>query len=98
MIVVRDIFQLHFGKARDAKAAMKDALPLMAKAGAVNARLLTDVTGPYYTLVLEANHADLAAWQTFEKKGLAMTEWQEIYKRFVPLVQSGRREIFSVVD
>lgn len=98
MIVVRDIFQLHFGKARDAKAAMKESLPLMKEAGARDPRVLTDVTGPYYTLVLESTHADLAAWQTFEKKGLAVPAWQEIYKRLVPLVQSGRREIFTIVD
>ena len=54
MIVIRNVFQLKFGKAREALAVMKEGVAIQKRLAAdVSARLLTDVTGPHYTLVLE---------------------------------------------
>jgi hypothetical protein len=54
MIVIRNVFQLKFGKAREAVALMKElAIQKRALAGTDFPRVLTDVTGPFYTLVLE---------------------------------------------
>ena len=50
------MFQLKFGKAREAVALMKESLAIQKRALAgvdFSARVLTDVTGPFYTLVLE---------------------------------------------
>ena len=44
MILVRDIFNLYFGKARDAQAALKEGLPIMKKGGYTPERVLTDFT------------------------------------------------------
>ena len=56
MIVVRNVFQLKFGKAKEAVALLKEGLAIQKKALAdvdLSTRLLTDVTGPNYRLVLE---------------------------------------------
>ena len=56
MIAIHNVFQLKFGKAREAVALRKEspAIQKRALAGAdFSARVLTDVTGPFYTLVLE---------------------------------------------
>ena len=64
MIVIRNVFQLKYGKAREALAVMKEGLAIQKRlATDVSARLLTDVTGPHYTLVLELTVPNLATFE-----------------------------------
>ena len=98
MILVRDIFNLKFGKAKDAKALLNEARDLNKKYGFDATRALTDLTGPSYRLVLESQWDSLGKWESSMKEGLGATEWQKWYQKFVPLVDSASREIFSVVD
>ena len=56
MIVVRNVFRLKFGKAREAAALLKESLAIQKRALPdleFSTRVLTDVSGPFYTLVLE---------------------------------------------
>lgn len=69
MIVIRNVFRLKFGKAREAVALMKEARAIEKRVMSgveYSSRVLTDVTGPFYTLVLELTLANLA---TFESNG-----------------------------
>ncbi len=98
MIVVRNVFRLKFGKARDAKESMKNMIEINRRLGfAQSTRVLTDVTGPFYTLVLEMTFPSLAE---FERSEAAMSDagWKDAYAKFVPLVESGQREIFSIIE
>ena len=97
MILVRDVFQLRFGAAREAVALWREGLEFLRRSGgARDVRLLTDLAGPYYTLVLESTYDSLSAYDRDMHE--AMTdEWRHWYARFVPLVQSGHREMFNVV-
>lgn len=98
MIVVRDIFQLKFGKAREAVALWKEGLGFLRRSNAMkDARLLTDLTGPYYTLVLESTYESLAEFDREMREMPSDDEWRAWYARFTPLVDSGRREVFTVV-
>ena len=68
MIVVRNVFQLKFGKAKEAVALMKEGVAIQKKALAgveFSTRLLTDVTGPFYTLVLELTVPSLATFESY---------------------------------
>ncbi|HTR81485.1 MAG TPA: hypothetical protein VMM58_07625 [Bacteroidota bacterium] len=99
MILVREIFQLKFGKAKEAKAAWKEAVVIMKKFNIPTGRAFTDLTGPYYTFVLENTHKDLAEFEASMKNDLGMKEFGEWYQtKFIPLVESGRREIFTIVE
>jgi hypothetical protein len=53
--------------------------------------------GPYYTLVLETTFESLAQFEKVIKEVLANPEWRAVYAQIVPLTESGRREILSVV-
>ncbi|MCI0404924.1 MAG: NIPSNAP family protein [candidate division Zixibacteria bacterium] len=97
MIVVRNVFQLKFGKSREALELWKEGLGLLKKAGAENSRLLTDAVAPFYTLVLENAYPGLAEFENFHKKATANADWKKWYEKFAPLVESGRREIFNIV-
>jgi len=98
VIVVREIFQLHFGKAREAIELAREGRRLEEAAGAAASRMLVDVTGTHYTLVLEAEYESLAQFEERSRKGMDTPEWKAWYARFVPLVREGRREIFRVVE
>jgi hypothetical protein len=100
MILVRNVFQLKFGKTRDAVALFKEGIALMHKLGFghVQARLLTDVVGTFYTLVLEQTFASLADFENSGKALMANETWKGWYQKAVPMIESGRREVFTVVD
>lgn len=98
MVVAREVFQLHFGKARDALAIVREMRDLMRRKEYAPTRFLTDYVGEYYTLVFEISAEDLAGYE--EMLGVTMQdeEWRQLYARLVPLVRSGHREIFRTVD
>ena len=99
MIVVRNVFQLKFGKAREAKEAMKELLAINRRIGsAKETRVLTDVTGDFYTVVLEFSFPSLGDFERGQAAVMADAGWKDAYGRMVPLVESGHREIFSVVE
>lgn len=100
MILVRNVFRLKFGKAKEAVALLKDGLAIQKKAMAgvdVSTRLLTDVTGPNYTVVLELTMPNMATYEASAPKLFSDKDWQAHYQKIVPLVESGHREIYSVV-
>jgi len=99
MIVIRNVFQLKFGKAREALAVMKEGVAIQKRLAAdASARLLTDVTGPHYTLVLELTMPNLAVLDATVTRIFGDKDFQANYQKFVPLVESGHREIFTIVD
>jgi hypothetical protein len=57
----------------------------------VSQRLLTDVTGPFYTLILELTLPNLAALETIGPRIMGDKEWQANYQKLSPLVESGHR-------
>jgi hypothetical protein len=98
MIVVRDIFYLHFGKSKEAVPLAKEGAALEKAGGYSVARILADVTGDYYTLVMESEFASLSEFDNALTSLANNNAWGEWYARFIPLVNSGKREIFRIVD
>jgi hypothetical protein len=102
MIVVRNVFQLKFGKAREALANMKEGLAIQKRiigdSVQFSTRLLTDATGPFYTLVLELTVPNLAALEAAMPRIFGDQEFQANYRKAAEFVESGHREIFNVVE
>ena len=98
MIMIRDVFRIRPDKMKEAKALVPEIQALNKRLGVPVGRAMTDVTGPYYTLVLEREFPSLAAWEESLRKIFADPEWQKAYGRFRPMIESGHREIFDVVD
>jgi len=100
MVVIRNVFQLKFGKAREALALVKEGVEIQKRVFSgteFSNRVLTDVTGPFYTLVLELTVPNLATFETTAPRLFGNKEWQANYEKMAQLVQSGYREIFNVV-
>jgi len=99
MIVVRNVFKLKFGQARPALALWKDGRDIMRRAGlSVPTRLLTDLVGPSYTLVVEHTFGSMAEFEQAAPSIMQSAEWQAWYQKFVPLCDSGYREICNIVE
>ena len=101
MVLVRNVFHLKFGKAREAVAVIKEGLAIQRKVLTgveFSTRLLTDLTGPNYTLVLELTVPNLAAYEANAPRLFSDKEWQAHYQKVVPLVESGHREMYSIVE
>lgn len=95
MIIVRDIFYLKFGKAREAKELLKDTIIVLKKYDNSPTRVLTDFTGKSYRLIMESSYSDLAEYEKALNTTLGAKEWRTNYEKFVPLVQSAEREILK---
>ena len=100
MILVRDVFRLKFGKARDALAVWKEMAEQGKRVGSMPTppRILTDLSGPYYTLVMETTAKDLSTWEADMRKSMGDPALHALYQKFTPLVDSGYREIFTIQD
>ncbi len=98
MIVVRDVFQLKFGKAKQAKLEWKKGVKFMPKSAVAKPRLMTDLVGQYYTLVLESTYPSLTAYEKAHQSNGGSKGFQTWYRRFTNLVESGHREVFTVVE
>ena len=71
MIVVRNVFRLKFGKAKEAVALLKEGIAIQKRAGVeMNQRIMTDLVGTFYTLVLELTIPNLAALEADMPKAM----------------------------
>jgi hypothetical protein len=99
MILVRNVFRLKFGKAKDALALWKEGREIAQRTGSGGTmRAMTDLVGPFYTLVLEDQHPSLSDMEREMQSETGADEWKVWYQKFVPLVDSGYREIFTLVE
>lgn len=93
MIVVRNVFQAKYGRADELVALLKemgDTMPI------APSRILTDLVGPFFTVVLEFEAESLAEWESVMAESFGSEEFEEAFARSVPLTESGRREIYAV--
>ena len=61
-------------------------------------KFMTDLTGEFYTLVMESTYDDLSSYEKSVENVMGSREFEQWYSKFIPLVESGRREMFNVVN
>ncbi len=61
-------------------------------------RALTDLTGPFYTFVVDISFESLADFDKGTQNTLGAEEWGKLFQKFAPLLVSGRREVFTIVE
>jgi len=98
MIIVLNVFSIKFGKVKEIKALFKEAQKINIEHGINGMRMMTDVTGPSYTFVVETSHKSLSEFEKNLQKMFASKEWEEVYQKMIPLMKSGYREIFTIVE
>ena len=98
MILVRQVFQAKWGKAGEFASMMADGNREIAKAlGNDHAwRVLTDLTGPFHTVVLEVEMESMAQWEQFRSQLFQNPEIGREMARTGELVESGRSELYTI--
>ena len=98
MIVVRFVFQAKFGKAGEVVEGFKEGAEMMRRVAGPNAkvRLLTDLSGPFDTVVQEVELESLAEWEQLRAKIFSDSEFQEAQAASeIPFI-SGRTEFYTL--
>ncbi|HVB64928.1 MAG TPA: hypothetical protein VNE17_09365 [Nitrolancea sp.] len=98
MILIRQIFQTKWGKASEFASMMVEGNREIAKALGhdYSWRVLTDLTGPFHTVVLEVELESMAQWEQFRSQMFQSPEISEGMERTSQLVESGRSEMYTI--
>jgi len=98
MILWRAVFQAKFGHANDLVAAFKEMNNSIPgdQMGSLQPRILTDLSGPFDTVVMETTHESLAALEQFRTAMFAMPEMSEGASAGTDLIVSGRNEYYTI--
>ena len=94
MMIVRDVFQAKYGKGGELVALFKEASKEL-RTG-YGYRILTDASGPFFTVVTETEVASLADWEKLIAEVFSNPEFGKWFARMEPLVRSGQREFYNV--
>jgi pyruvate dehydrogenase complex dehydrogenase (E1) component len=94
MILVRTVFQAKFGKANELVASLKEAGQQFDEP--VQQRILTDLSGPFDTVVLEIEAESLADWERRRAELFASPQFGALSARMNALIESGRNEYYTI--
>ena len=92
MIIVRIIFRARQGKIRQLVEGMKQAT----RNAPNRPRLLTDLSGPMNTMVMELRHESLAAAEQFRAELFQSQQFQEDQSTMNELMESGSTELYTI--
>jgi len=99
VILVRNVFRLKFGTAREAIGLWREGIGVLRRAGVSrDIRVLTDLAGPFYTLVVEETFESLGAMEDAFRADSRLPEWREFYSRFATIAETGERELYTIIE
>jgi len=98
MILHRVVFQAQPGKANELVAAIKQGYDILPEEqfAALQPRVLTDISGPFDTVILESTHESLAAYEILRTALWAAAEQREEASHMQSLIVSGRNEYYTI--
>jgi hypothetical protein len=98
MIVVRFVMQAQPGKAQEMVSRLNDGADIMRRIAGPNAkvRLMTDLSGPFDTVVQEIDLESLAEWEQLRAKIFSDPEFLEAQAMSDSPAVSGRTEFFTL--
>ena len=97
MFVERNTFHLKFGTSRQAIDLWKAYLgKAHFQDDTIHARLLSDLTGRGYTLVLELSYDHYASLEPAKCTLTKLQGWKEFYQQFIPLCEYSERVQYKI--
>ena len=93
--VIRDIFQLKFGRFKEARILLEKAAENKLMPETQQMRVLTDFTGDSYRLIFEEGFDSLTDYELSLSSSMKTEEWQQWYELFKPNVERSHREILK---
>lgn len=96
MFIERNVFLLKFGKAGEALRLWRSFFQeAKSSIDGLHVRLLTDVSGKSYTLVLELGYESFAELEPAKCMLTQLPQWKEFYKEFILLCESSERTLYK---
>ena len=98
MIVVRFVFQAKSGKAGEVVKGFQEGAEMMRRIAGPNAkvRLMTDLSGPFDTVVQEVELESLAEWEHLRTKIFSDPDFQNAQVAGESPIASGRTEFYTL--
>ena len=94
MILVREVFQAKYGQGDSMVALFKEAQGNWL--GEMPSRLLVDLSGKFFTFIVEIEVASLAEWEGRMAQLFATPETADWFARMTNFVESGPREFYTI--
>lgn len=100
MLVARQTFQAKYGQGDALVALLQELNTRMREDNppGPHFRILTDASGPFFTVVSEVEVENFAAWETTFAQAMRRPWMGELFGRMMQLVESGRRDFYTVVE
>lgn len=95
MILARQVFQVKFGRMDEILAAFK-AMPESTRRSMNVHRVLTDISGNFFTLVLETKAESVDAFMKALQASFEAPEFTGQPNPFMELMESGHREFYTI--
>ncbi len=94
MILIREVFQAKYGQGDSMVALYKEAQEKWLSE--MPSRLLVDLSGRFFTVVVEIEVESLAAWEARMAQLFATPETADWFARMTNFVESGHREFYTI--
>lgn len=102
MMIERNVFHIRFGRMKEAKTIWLEIVKAMnsgtqdRKDKEFRVRMMTDLTGPSYTLVVETELRDFLhiGFQTYQ--WMTNSKAVELYQQFIDLCNSSERTLYHL--
>ena len=101
MIIERLVFRGKFGQSDAIVAAFREWKARIGARLGAPIRLLVDVTGPLFTVVVEIEYRDLAHFDELQRREQELyggAEFEPWFATWSAVTESGTRELYRVVD
>lgn len=96
MILVRDVFQAKYGRGDELVKLFKEINDKLGDTSVGERKLLTDLSGPFFTVVTEVEAESMDAYFAGLREGFSRPEFGQMFGRMMELVESGRREFYTI--
>jgi hypothetical protein len=98
MIRARQVFQAKYGHGDELVELFKEFHATADIPNKERARILTDATGQFFTVITEYEVESLGAWEEAFRRMMAQDQMQEWFGRMMKVTESGRREFYNIVE
>ena len=96
MIVVRNVWQAKYGKGNELVQLLKESLENWPTGRRV--RILTDLSGPFFTVVTEAQYTSFGDFEAAAQGIFDDPRFADWFERMTALVEGGRREFYTLAE
>ena len=101
MIIERLVFRARFGQGDAIVAAFREWKGRLGASFGAPIRLLVDVTGPLFTVVVEIEYRDLAHFDELQRREQELyggADFEDWFARWAAVTQTGTRELFRMLE